>query len=72
MYPAEPGRCLLLPSMLTILFLGERTMQVRVNAVKEKLNQRFETKDLYHLLGIRIVQSRYIEKIIQRFEMHDS
>jgi len=57
-----------------------------VNAVKEKLSQRYEMKDfrsLHHFLGVKIIQDKlarmiwigqlmYIEKILHRFEMEDS
>ena len=67
------------------IILAGKTLTT-VNAVKEKLSQRFKMKDLgslHHFLGVKIIQDKlskmiwigqpmYIEKILQRFEMEDS
>ena len=59
---------------------------VRMDAVKKELSGKFKMKDLgplHHFLGIKIIQDQltgmiwmgqpsYVEKILQKFDMHDS
>ena len=67
------------------IILGGRST-VRMNAVKKELSEKFKMKDLgtlHHFMGIKIIQDQltgvtwigqpsYIEKILQRFDMHNS
>ena len=59
---------------------------VRMDAVKKELSEKFKMKDLrplHHFLGVKIIQDQltgmiwmgqpsYVEKILQKFDMHNS
>ena len=67
------------------IILGGRST-AKLNAVKKELSEKFRMKDLgpiHHFLGINIIQDQlagvtwigqpsYIEKTLQRFDMHNS